>query len=371
MRDLRYLLTIALMSTAFPFSGLAQIAKPAKSISEVSTESQPEKVVRLAKARVILADYDLLKKDFSELQSLDNGQIDQWLLDHVAYISIPQTKSKKTNTEIPVGRELIEAQRPPNYNRALVFKAGTGLIDSKGNGSLNPYHGGHGNGLATLGEMIREYIYQKLIQKVFDHSGSGLKTVANYGVLDFGFRVIHNDSSSSQAGSVLRQAHARAQGYMSLLPTEQVVKIEKLLRKYGVTTTGTKRDASYDLLNAQGTNEGAVIDFGGYLVVKELKKPAMDIETSKVFFIPEKLNDIKPDVNFRVPYSLWGSSVTGDDDSKTDNPFVWSHELAESLAQGRAVRADAEQHLRNLLEPIDATFQKHPRTKTCRNLFGK
>ena len=42
---------------------------------------------KLKQAKVILADYDLLKKDFPELGDLDSSQIDQWLLDNCAYIS--------------------------------------------------------------------------------------------------------------------------------------------------------------------------------------------------------------------------------------------------------------------------------------------
>ena len=40
----------------------------------------------------------------------------------------------------------------------------------------------------------------------------------------------------------------------------------------------------------------------------------------------------------------------GKADSKYDNPYIWSHELAEAIAQGRATRADAEQHIRNLFD---------------------
>jgi hypothetical protein len=354
----------------------AQIANPARDISEVSKDAIPEAARQLRDARVVLADYDLIKKDFPELRSWSNPEIDRWLLNRTAYVSIPQLSSRETNTEIMTSGRQILAFRPPNYNRALVFTAGGGLIDSKGNGSLQPYLNGHGNGLATLGEMIREYLYQKLVQKIFDHSHSNLRTVGNYAVLDFGFRVIHVDGSTSPAGAILRQAHARSPGYMSTLPANMALRIEAIMRKYGVTTTGSKRDLDYDIINAQGTVAGDAIDFGGFLVYKKMIKPSAlflpnGAESDAVYFVPGSDTDIQADPNFKIPYELWGSSVTQDDDSKTDNPFVWSHELAESLARGTAQRADAEQHLRNLLEPIDRLFAANPRPwpRTCQNIF--
>ena len=354
----------------------AQIANPAKSITDVSAKAVPETVRQLSQARVVLADYDLVRRDFPEVLGFTTEQIDSWLLKYTAFISIPQLQNNGTNTEIPVVDFQAMAYRPPDYNRALVFRTAHGLIDSKGNGSLYPYKGGHSNGLATLGEAIREFLYQKLVQKVFDHSHSGLRTVGNYGVIDFGFNVIHQDGNQSRAGAILRQAHTRAPGHMSTLTLEQSLRIEALLREYGMTTTGTKRGLSYDLINAQGTTDGAAIDFGGFLVVNDLVRPAAAFlpdagQSSPDFFIPGTESFIHPNPDFKIPYELWGSSVTRDDDSKSDNPFVWSHELAESLAQGTAQRKDSEQHVRNLLEPIARLFAAHPHPlpQTCENLF--
>jgi hypothetical protein len=43
-------------------------------------EAKTEMVVPVATARVILADYELIRKDFPEIKNLSNEQIDQWLI---------------------------------------------------------------------------------------------------------------------------------------------------------------------------------------------------------------------------------------------------------------------------------------------------
>jgi hypothetical protein len=325
---------------------------------------QTEVMVRVKSARVVLADYDLLRKDFPELQNLGNNEIDEWLLHQTAYISKPQASQEIVNTKIDVGAEEVIAYRPKDYGRAIVFKAGeSGLIDAKGTGSLHPWGMDHSNGLASLGETIREFSYEKLIDKIFKHSNSGFQTVRSYAVIDYGFNIKSGDSTA-RAGVILRQAHERSTGAYSLIENDKALKIEKLLRHYGVTSAGAHRNKwPYEWLNIQGTKEGAVLDFGGFLTVEKFDKPLIEalqgMSASTLLMSSEEVLKLQAEPSIRIPLQIWGTTVTGKIDPAFDNPWIWSHELAESLGKGTASRADVERHIHNLLDSVDQIFAHH------------
>ncbi len=165
--------------------------------------------------------------------------------------------------------------------------------------------------LASLGEAIREYGYERLVNEIFKQSKSGLETVRNYAVLDLGFDIKNQEGTTSRAGMVLRQAHERSSGAYSLIDNERALKIEKLLRRYGVTSAGAHRNKwPYEWLNIQGTKDGAVMT-------------------------TEEVMKLQPEPALRVPLKVWGTSVSGTIDPAFDNPWIWSHELAESLRRGK------------------------------------
>jgi hypothetical protein len=335
-----------------------------------------EKAVRLEKARVILADYPLIKHDFGSaiaarynrpLETISNDEIDGWILDSAAYISEPQTKQTAVNTPIPPSTRSVKAFRPADYGRALVFQPAPGvLIDVKGSGAVDPQQGDHSNGLATLGEVIREYAYEHLIHKVFEHSGAPDRTVGHYAVIDTGFDVKQPDGRVDPAGLILRQAHSRATGDLSALSNKDTKRIEMTLRRYGITSAGAYQNEPFDALNLQGTKDGAVLDFGGFLVMPKFEKPAYHFDrTPEVSprykpLLSQQKDFVQPDDAIRVPNELWGYTVSQRADPIADNPTRWSHELATSLRQGRATRKDAEQHMHNLLDPVDARLKAHP-----------
>ncbi len=262
-----------------------------------------------------------------------------------------------------------------------------GLIDAKGTGSLAPTPGSHDNGLATLGDMIREYAYEKLIGAIFK-TNREFDTVGSYAVLDFGFSIINKDKSKSRAGVILRQAHERyhgdpvdrrEKGLAAMLPRALQVKIEKLLRHYGITSSilwGQK-----ELVNLQGTKNGAVVDFGAFITKKDFQKELYffydqqngTASGADLITKPGDADFVHPDPRLQIPFEVWGFSQSGKEDSKYDNPFIWSHELAEAIAQGRASRQDAEQHLRNLFDRGDVQSALHSpvenMAKSCMLLF--
>ena len=239
-----------------------------------------------------------------------------------------------------------------------VSNAPVGMIDAKGVGSVKPFQAadGHGNGLATLGESIREFVYEKLARKVFEASGEGVKTVGTYAIIDGGFDITHADGSHSPAGIVLRQAHKRAPGAYSLLSDAESLRIERILRRYGLTSAGAYRFARIEAINVQGTDTGGILDFGGFLAVDDYYKPAKRFYGGKLLLTgPQDPLFVHPDPDLRVPLSLWGTTISGKEDPKLDNVWIWSHELADALRSGRANRASVDQHLKNFLEP---TFKR-------------
>jgi hypothetical protein len=213
-----------------------------------------------------------------------------------------------------------------------------------------------------LGEVIREYAYEKGVNKVFQHSKSGIETVGCYGVIDYGFDIKNADGTTSPAGYVLRQAHERYAGEYSysLFSEKRSVEIENVLRKYGITSAGAYHSSPVEQINIQGTKSGAVLDFGGFITLDHFEKPARHFYGSKILLDPKSPTFIQPDPEVRIPFKIWGHTVSGKIDPKFDNPWIWSHELANHLRDGSATRVDAERHIRNLLDPIQSRFLAHP-----------
>lgn len=315
-----------------------RVIEPERVIEDVHPQSIAEEVVRLKHARVVMADYDLIRRDFPHIRKLSNPEIDEWILNQTAYVSKPQAAQKVVNTPIEITGQTRIAQRPPSYGRALVFQMkdpknqnlDIGLIDVKGSGALAPGQKDHGNGVATLGECVREFLYENLVRDVLDDADLPNKTVGSYAVVDAGFGVKHADGSSSPAGLYLRQAQHRINYTGSWLDPDVRTNLQSVLRKYGIDPN----------TNVQGTYNNDIFDFGHYVVKNDL----VEIDSQK-----------------QIPFDVWGydKSITTDKFdrwfySKKDNPWNWSHELADAFAGNRANRHDAWTHYLNLLNPARA-----------------
>ena len=328
----------------------ATIAEPVrdggKLLSPVSTE-----IVKLSNAQVVLADYELLKKDFPALSGKSDQEIDRWLLDNVGYVAKTQAKQSVVNTDIPVTGESAKALRPEDYGRALVFKDQSpddsttqiGLIDVKGAGAKKPKKGHHSNGLSTLGEAVREFTYENMVRDVLEDSGEGYHTVGSYAVIDPGFDVVHDDGSRSRAGFYLRQAHRR--NHVEYLEESKSIKLAKTFMKYGIDVDG----------NIQATTGNEIMDFGHYVVVREL---GADGYADK-----------------RIPFSVWGidESVQAAEDvrwfhAKHERPWYYAHELADAWASGRATRDAFFQHYKNMLAPVKRALKRDSCAAALMNL---
>ena len=356
-----------------------------------ATYIQETQNLRVRTARVALADYKLLAKDFPYLAQRSDesdpqwrARIDQWIVDQTAFISIENAHQIQVNTPIAITDEQKIAYRPKGYGRAFVIPVSCGdqicgLIDSKGTGvapgmtpSLVP---AKRDGLATLGEITREYLYEKLVEMIFRKEGDLFDTVGSYAVVDFGFDLKHADGTQSRAGYILRQSHIRAIGHNSSLSISKSIKIEKLLRKYGITSSGETAKGNFvyangqildslvdpsvkgdpfDYVNIQGTNSTQrteVIDFGAYIALETFERDLRNPEAlSEVLLKKGSPEFVNPDPQMRVPLEQWGDF--GVHDPKTDRPFIWAHELADAFAKGHADQRAFLNHQNNMLGPV-------------------
>lgn len=320
--------------------------EPVRVVNGVHSGSQAEEVVRLSNAKVVMADYDLIRKDFPEVAAMAEHEIDEWLLNNTAFVSRAQAEQTATNTRIPISDATRQAHRPPSYNRALLFEmqspqaAGqsVGLMDAKGVGSLRPAQRDHGNGVATLGESIREFIWERLVREVFHDANIENKTVGSYAVIDGGFDVLHVDGSTSPAGIYLRQGHKRINYESGWLGEAERMRLQRILHKYGIDPNR----------NIQGTTTGDVFDFGHFIVRDD--SPGI---------IPEKA----------IPFDVWGynKAIPADSGdrwfySKKDNGWNYSHELAQSFRDGRADRHGTWMHIQNMMNPVREKLRTGQRT---------
>jgi len=349
-----YLSSVPLFAAALSLSlQEAQAYEPIHSASQL-VRPVAETLNRVSTARVVLADYGLLRKDFPQLNGLTEAQIDEWILNKTAFQSQPQVRQSRVNTPIAVTPETTHALRPAGYGRAIVFQADeTHFIDAKGTGVAPgrlPRWGGHGDGLASLGEVTREFLYEKLVQTLFTHSGSGRDTVGHYAVIDWGFDIIHEDHSTSPAGMILRQGHPRLDSSQSLFSATEARAVELNLRPYGITTAGAYRAMqSVDWINVQGTADGAILDFGAYLGVERFERDAANFGEYLPILRPGQIEFIQPRSDIRAPLQHWGTTVSGIADPKLDNPWIWSHELARNYRAGIADRRAFGRHFENLV----------------------
>lgn len=250
------------------------------------------------------------------------------------------------------------AYRPKAYNRAHVLPVPGGLVDVKGTGMWGAHPGNKTDGLASLGEMIREYLFEQVVADVFRHSGINAHTIGNYAVLDLGFDVLHTDESKSRAGMILRQAHIRSKGFNSSVTREQGILVESTLRRYGLTSSGETMGGgfNFDYINIQGTGRQDVIeilDFGAFMGVEKFTRTWRSNGQGGMldYAQPGDAKYVQPDPSVRVDLGMWGDF--GSHDPKDDKPWRWSHELAQALAEGKAHRNDVDNHIRNFMKPVE------------------
>lgn len=336
---------------------IADVERPVRHIEEL-VDPVVETVYRVSSAKIILADYDLIRKDFAITRNMTEMEIDRWLLAQTAFMSEVQVRQTLVNNQIPLEKDKDnkeinrKAYRPQLYGRALVFEVDDGLIDAKGVGAYQqPARGSHKNGLASLGEVIREFLFQKKVQQILDHSGSGLRTVGSYAVIDWGF-LGYDAGSIVPAGAILRQGHARPRIFNygnHFANNVDSKRIEDLFRHYGLTSTGDSDPKGPDRVNIQQTSKGELIDFGAYLFKKQFHAPTTHYMNASILGHPDHPPFVQPDPRMSIGHSYWGSSETSKEHPRFDNAWVWSHRLAQDLYEGKAQREHVTEHFKNMM----------------------
>ncbi len=230
-----------LFGYSFAFS-----AEPVRPLSihdyaEANIRLTLENAVPIDGARVVWADFALLKRDFPQIAKLSDAEICDWLLKNFAFMGAEQVKlNNLRNSPIsPGNRPHKNAYRPPSWERSAVMEAidpdgknVIGAVDIKGfgHGARSPNDvqwqvsnfknaagrqaeinklrvRGHSDGLASLGEAIAETSRQRTAQMLFDMSDTQLETVENYAIIELPIKILKNDGHTIPAGMILRQAH--------------------------------------------------------------------------------------------------------------------------------------------------------------------
>jgi hypothetical protein len=330
-------------------------------------------VLRVAGARVVFADYALLRADFPQLAKRSDQVIDQWLVRHAAVVSSPQAAQSEVNTPIATTGEWAPAFRPPLYGRALVVAPQSGgLLDIKGTGigpGLRPVNVSHANGLLALGEALANIAMREAIEKIFRRANTGFSTVPEYAVLDLGFDVRNLFGAATPACVQVRRAHRRPVAGIELplagSPEQQIkLEIEILLRHYGITScsgatsfllddasgklaisyadkplpghsdeqlAAIRRFTRYDGgkltiegVNVQLTRESSirpsratVIDFGHYSVRERFEHPVVSLVRDRLLrwggaLWPGEPHFPQPIPALRLPADEWGTPATPD-----------------------------------------------------------
>jgi hypothetical protein len=315
---LHFSLLISLVLSSGYSSHVWAVVVPLQNINKLTVQEEAT-AYHLSNAKVFIADYALIRRDFAPLvKDLTDVEIDQWLVKNASLIAKTQydkAPGAGLCEEIPVNTsEPVTVFRPVDYGRGFVFRVGKNgtkdlLIDTKGVGAIEPTgESYHSDGFGELAEMILEFAFEKLVHQIFIHSHSGFDTIETYAVIDPGFRAC-KFKTWPDAGIVLRQAHVRYQandvetpdGYMHYFQLDESVALamEKVMRPYGMTSTGMgymnsvgKRNPVYRAHDIQGSVEGALVDFGPFMVNRQFDGSLVKVRPNR-----DGSSDITLDIN--------------------------------------------------------------------------
>lgn len=199
-----------------------------------------ENAISLRGAEVAWRSREALDRDFPQLKTLSDFELDQWLLENFAYIgSMQQKLNGLRNSEIPVNKKQKEAYRPPSWLRSGILQAfdpiepskPIGMVDIKGFGHgalsyLDPYLQFFKNaegksfqldvlrnqkktdGLLSLGEAVAEVSRQQAAQMLFDlRPDLILESVESYAIIKLPFNILKSGGVAIPAALYLRQAN--------------------------------------------------------------------------------------------------------------------------------------------------------------------
>ncbi|MEW6215964.1 MAG: hypothetical protein AB1478_12305, partial [Nitrospirota bacterium] len=318
-------------------------------ISEIDPNSTVEyanRIEGLSANDVVFLDREAINRDFPQLRGLSDQEVKELLIRDFGYIGSDQHNLSgirssefriKTSDQRP-------AYRPNGWNRAALLEVRDpsgnpiGLIDVKGIGHGNRtselvrsqverFRDARGNeniinilrtrdhsdGLMSLGEAIAETTRQRAAQMLFNTSVVPnrvnyipLETVETYAVIRLPFDILKDNNTRIPAALYLRQAHV---GRNDMLNVPESIYVDI----HG---------------DRQMTRTGTAVDFGGVMIQDQRVLP-----------------------NFRAN--------NGSLDPQKSNAWIWGHETAEAIADGRI--RNFNDHLHEMIGPLLAGYEQNSR----------
>lgn len=330
-----FLISCSHQSARAPGSATELYPAPKSKIEDVHSRVNSEEFLAIKDARVAFANYELIRRDFPALAAHSNTEIDQWLLANAAYISRPNATTTAANSKIEVDSERrVNANRPPRYGRAAVFEARLegekiGLLDAKGIGHfLHARATPKGDGLASLGELLREVLFERLIALTLKDAQEERSVVGSYAIIDPGFNVKFVGGHQKPAGILVRQAHNRQTDHGFIAHPEERYKLERLFRRYGIMTHN----------NLQGTKDGDLFDFGHMYVDLNEGEAQLGPRNTNWGFDPEQLSNLQEVDQFSP--------------SIIDGPSQAANELALKISQGEAGPEEIDSFFHEFLSEV-------------------
>lgn len=198
--------------------------------------------IKLKKASVLVADYQLIKHDFPELKEKTDLEINEWLINATGYLSEGQLSRiteggdqyglmdiQDLNDYLDMSRQDTKiGVRMRGGGRAISFfadnqvhfeegRAVSKMIEVKGGGTtkLQPEIPKKATGFLCLVDAFKEFAYQKLIQRIAELEKQNWATVQYYAILDTGIKYkddVINPATGykgDRCGLVLRQRQSR------------------------------------------------------------------------------------------------------------------------------------------------------------------
>ncbi len=382
-----------------------------RDLRELDDDVQADTARRVSTARVVFAGHEVLRHDFPSLAGTSRSFREAWLLERAGIISATQSEQTVTNTRIRVTGPMLQVWRPPGYGRACVVP---GLVDVKGMGVAAgevPSLQHHSSGLCTLGEVLREVLFQSLIDELFARAAPWFWTLPVYGVIDPGFDVRSRDGGRLPAGILVRRAHLRPAGgiqlpWKSTLHERTQLSIELLLRHYGITSAnrGTRfrferraggieafyagdavtdlsererkkiavllRGASLPLecdginiqmtrsISVRGRIRAQLLDFDNYEVRRLFRDPVVSLVCNEPLrwgtaIRPDDAEYVQPLPSLRVSEAKWGFAVPCEGArprrSQGEGPYLFAHDLAARFRAGALTGEQVRGRLRRFV----------------------
>lgn len=229
-------------------------------------------LLRAADARVVIADYALLRRDFPSLTLQKEEAIDAWLLEHGAWVHAGCSRLVTLHTR--AGPAPNASRWSAVSRRSFLLQADGGLLDAKGSCCAHPRahvaHGDHADCLCLVVDRVIEFVTQKMVNALLLKAGRPERTLGHYAVLDYGFLVPQRDGRLHRAGASLRQAHSRHLLPFTFLEPDVQVALEMTLRAGGFASVPRAKMAAVartygvthqcQAAGIQGTRDGHLAD---------------------------------------------------------------------------------------------------------------